>query len=207
MENLKTRFNNIKYEHFKVNFKGLIVEVKLLDDKATFPNSDNTDLSEEFKISITNKDKTISYKFYNSIMEREISEDLKQNIAQYPAGTLKIKNFRAFMGRKMWGGYDKVKNLKELNRKRAFHLLSGVLNCLSSDKNTETESFKFFCDEFGYNEDSIKTEKIFKAVQELKAKIYDLRLNKEQESYLDEEVSQETEVFKKDVYHAIDNPL
>ena len=85
METLKTRFNNVKYEHFKVNFKGLVIEVKLLDDKATFPNSDNNDFCEEFKITISRtptsgaKEKEISYKFYNSVMEREISQILKEH--------------------------------------------------------------------------------------------------------------------------------
>lgn len=207
MENLKTRFNNIKYEHFKVNFKGLVIEVKLLDNQANFPESDNKDLCEEFKIIITNGNKTINYKFYNSIMEREISEHLKLNLQQYPTGTLKIKEFKSFMGRQMWAGYDRVKNLKELNRERVYYLLYGVLNCFESDKNTETESFKFFCDNFGYEEDSRKAERIFKAVQELKEKIETLNLTEEQNIYFNEEVQQETDKFSKDVYNAIDNAI
>lgn len=206
METL-TRFNNVKYEHFKVNFKGLIIEVNLLDDKATFPNSEDKDFCEEFKINITNKEKTISFKFYNSIMERNISEHLKLNLEQYPKGKLKIKEFKNFMRRQMWGGYDKVKNLKELNRERATNLLYSALNCIASDMQSETETFKDFCDNFGYDIDSIKAEKIFKAVIEQKEKIKSLRLNQEQEIYLNEEVSQETEKFKQDVYNAIDNAI
>lgn len=206
METLKTRFNNIKYEHFKVNFKGLIIDVRLLDDKATSPNQEEIkDFCEEFKISITNKDKTISYKFYNSIMEREISDIIK--LYNKDLNFSQMRQHLKQKPLKMWAGYDKIKSFKELNRERAFHLLYSVLNCLSLDKNTETESFKFFCHEFGYDEDSIKAERIYKAVQELKAKIYDLRLTEGQERYLDEEVNQETDKFKQDVYKAIDTAI
>jgi hypothetical protein len=206
METL-TRFNNVKYEHFKINFKGLVIEVKRLDDKATFPNTEDKNFCEEFKIIVTNKDKVITYKFYNSIMERDISEHLKTNLKQYPTGLLKVKEFKNFMGRKMWGGYDKVKNSKELNRERAVNLLYSVLNSLALDKNSETETFKDFCDNFGYDTDSIKAEKVYKAVQEFKSKIYDLRLTTEQEEYLNEQANQETEQFKKDVYEAIDHAI
>jgi len=204
METLKTRFNNIQYEHFKVHFKGLIIEVKLLDDMATFPNSENKGFCEEFKIIITNKDKTISYKFYNSIMEKEISDIIKlyKNI-----NFSQMKRHLKQKPLKMWGGYDKVKNTTELNKERVFNLLYGVLNCFASDKETETESFKFFCEDFGYDEDSIKAEKIFKAVLEMKAKIYDLKLNPKQEKYFDEEAGQETEKFKQDVYKSIETAI
>jgi len=208
MENL-TRFNNLRYNYFKVNFKGLVFEVKLLDDKATFPNIDNKDVCEEFKINISRtptsgtKEKSISFKFYNSIMEREISEHLKLNLLQYPKGTLKIKEFKGFMRRKMWGGYDEVKNLKQLTEKRIYFLLYSVINSLSMDRTTETDSFKFFCDNFGYDEDSRKAEKIFKAVQEQKEKIESLNLTEEQIKYLDEEANQETDKFSEDVLKAI----
>jgi len=207
METLKTRFNNIKYEHFKVNFKGLIIEVKLLDDSANFPNSENKDFCEEFKISITHKEKTISYKFYNSVMERQISHILKEHSKSFNNWAL-VKSLLKSRPLKMWGGYDKdLKNSKSLEIARAKHLLYGVLNCLAFDKETETESFKFFCDSFGYNEDSIKAEKIFKAVLEMKAKICDLKLTEEQEKYLNEEANQETDKFKEEVYNAIDNAI
>ena len=112
METL-TRFNNIRYEHFKVNFKGLIIEVKLLDNDATFPNSNNKDFCEEFKISITNKEKTINFKFYNSIMEREISqllntnglENVYKNLLFGDYGIFKAGEFKKLMTKKfMWGG-------------------------------------------------------------------------------------------------------
>jgi len=213
METLKTRFNNIKYEHFKVNFKGLVIEVKLLDDKATFPNSDNKGFCEEFKITISRtptsgaKEKEISYKFYNSIMEREISKILKSNNKSFSSWAL-VKSLLKSHPLKMWGGYDKdLKNSKTLEIVRAKHLFYSILNCFALDKGTETESFKFFCDNFGYDEDSIRAEKIFKAVLEMKSKIYDLKLTPEQEKYFNEEANQETEQFKQDVYNAVDNAI
>lgn len=204
MENLKTRFNNLRYEHFKVEFKGLVIEIKLLDNKATFPNSDNKDLCEEFKISVTHKDKTISYKFYNSVMEREISDILANEI--YTINWSQTKQYLKTRPLKMWGGYDEdLKSSKTLEYARIKHLLYSVLNCFALDKETETESFKFFCDNFGYDEDSIKAEKIYKAVLEMKAKIYDLKLTEKQETYFNEEANQETDKFKQDVYTSVDN--
>ena len=60
----------------------------------------------------------------------------------------------------MWGGYDKdLRNSKTLEIVRAKHLLYSILNCFALDKGTETESFKFFCDSFGYDEDSIELKR------------------------------------------------
>ena len=69
MENIKSRFNNLRYEHFIIEFKGLIIEFKLIDNKAFFPNLDKKekkDFIEQFKITIINKNKDINYYFYNS---------------------------------------------------------------------------------------------------------------------------------------------
>ena len=166
MENLKTRFNNLKYEHFKINFIGLDFEVKLLDNEAVFPNSKDNKKIEQFKVILTHKERIINFNFYNSIMEREISKNLKLNLEQYPKGILKIRDFRAYMKKQMWGGYDKVKNLKELTETRIYYLLYGIINSFAMDRTTETDNFKFFCDNFGYDEDSRKAEKIYKAVLE-----------------------------------------
>ena len=203
MENLKSRFNNLKYKHFKINFIDLDFEIKLLDENSSFPNSDIKDLCGEFKVIITHKDKTIIFKFYNSIMEREISKYLKLNLESYPIGVLNVRDFKNFMGHKMWGGYDKIKNLRELTEERIYFLLNSIINCIAMERTTETDSFKFFCDSFGYEEDSRKAYKIFNTVIEQKEKIQSLNLTEKQIKYLDEEANQETDKFNKDIRQAI----
>lgn len=56
---------------------------------------------------------------------------------------------------------DSVANYQEGNQPNKEDLLS----CLCSDYNCNTFTFKEFCDELGYNKDSIKDLKIYKAVK------------------------------------------
>jgi len=201
METL-TRFNNLRYEHFKVNFKGLVFEVKLLDDSATFSNSNNKDLVEEFKVIVTNGEKSISYKFYNSIMEREISSIIKLYNKNLNFSQLKIHLKQKPL--KMWGGYDEVRNFKQLTETRIYNLLYSIINSFGSDMDIETDDFKFFCDSFGYDEDSRTAEKIFNASIEFKQKVNTLKLSENQINYLRDIAGREEKPFKEDVLKAIE---
>jgi hypothetical protein len=190
-----------KYEHFNFKFKGLDFEIKLIDDCSYFPNSEEIKPVEEFKIIVKNKDKEINYKFYNSIMEREISQILKENLKKYHFS--QVKRLLKDRPLKMWGGYDKINTFSDFDLRRMEHLSYSVLNCFALDKETETDDFKFFCDNLGYNEDSIKALNIFSEVVKLKRKILSLNLTEEQEKYFNEEVNQETETFNNDLKKAI----
>lgn len=191
----------MKYENFSFNFKGLEFEVKLLDNSATFPNSDDNTLHEEFKVIVKNGDKQISYKFYNSNMEREISELLnnkKDGVIWGYNGNFRIMAFKKYMDKEhMWGGYDDIKSFEELEKERIFNLAYSILTSFVLDMNTDTSSFKEFCSTFGYNEDSRQDERIFNAVIENKEKIESLKLTKEQKKFLNNEVERETEEFNK----------
>lgn len=203
MNNTLTRFGNLKYEHFKIKFLNLDWEIKLLDDCTTFPNSDNKNLCEEFKIIVTNGDKTISYKFYNSSMEKQISDILKQHNKNLSWGLIKSSLKTNLL--RMWGGYDKdLKNNKTLEYARIKHLFYSVLNCFAQDMTTDLSSFSWFCSNFGYHEDSRKAEKIFNECVTMQDKIKSLNLNKEQIKYLEDEAQQETNDFKEDVYNTIE---
>jgi hypothetical protein len=46
-----------------------------------------------------------------------------------------------------------------------------VLDCLASDANGASDSFEDFCSNFGYDEDSRKAEKIYKACQHSAARL------------------------------------
>jgi hypothetical protein len=192
---------NNKYEHFKLNFQGLNFEIKLLDDSANFPHSDNKGLHEEFKVYVTNDKKTISFKFYNSQMEREISQIVKDYNWNFKAG-----EFKKLISKKFhWGGYDKIKNLKELTHERIYNLFYGIIYNISLDLLSENESFKDFCDNYGYDFDSRKAEKIYNEVIQQNEKIKSLKLSSEQMKYFNEEANQETEKFREDVKNAIKN--
>lgn len=205
---METQIKN-RYEHFKVKFKDLDIEVKLLDNKATFPNTAKKDFigfCEEFKVIMKNKDKEITYKFYNSIMEREISDALnnKDNVYLYNHGfMLNLKGFREFMNKKRWGGYDKIKSVKELTQERILNLIYSILNSFEMDRNTETLDFYDFCDSFGYDKDSRTAEKVYNAVIDFKIQARSLNLTDNQDKYFNEEVSQETEKFNQDLRKAI----
>jgi len=49
--------------------------------------------------------------------------------------------------------------------------INGVLECLQSDSLSGDFTFEGFCDEFGYDSDSRKAEKTFKACQETRFKL------------------------------------
>lgn len=195
MNQLKSVFGNMKYEHFSYNFIGLEIEVKLLDDSAYFPNEDKKDMVEEFKVIIKHGEKKTDFKFYNSIMERKISQYLKE------LGYVKYNNalFKSWMRRFHWDGYDKIKNREDLIKKRIYYLFSSILGSVACDYNTDLSSFKEFCGNFGYDEDSRRAKKIYNLCQEQQEKLRSLNLNEEQLTYLNDEVGHETEAFDKTI--------
>ena len=194
-----------KYEDFKINFKGLLFEVKLLDDSAEFPNDDSKRLHEEFKVYVSNGTNKINFKHYNSGMERELTKILnnkKEPLFTF-TGILNIREFKTLMTKKfMWGGYDKIINLQTLRTARIKNLLYGIINNLACDlENNGT--FKDFCDNYGYDFDSRKAKKIYHAVTEQNEKLQSLNLTREQKEYLREEAEQETEQFEEDILKAV----
>lgn len=194
----------MKYENFKINFKGVLFEVKLLDDDALFPNSlkkDKKAFCEEFKVIVTNGEKKINFKFYNSQMEREISKYLKD------LGYMKYHNptFKSWVSNSfMWGGYDKVKSREDLIKQRIINLFYSIINDMAFNYFEDLSSFSWFCSNFGYDEDSRTAESIFKSCQDYQSKLLSLNLNKEFLKYLEEHVQQETENFKEDIIKAVE---
>lgn len=193
----------LKYEHFFIKFKGLDFEIKLLDDSALFPNSlkEDKNLIEEFKVIVNNKDKEISFKFYNSQMEREISLYLNN------LGYVKYNNreFKSFVNRRFnWGGYDKVKNREDLIKQRIINLFYSILNDIAFNYSNDLTSFNYFCDSFGYDKDSRRVEKIFNSCIELQEKLLSLNFDEKFLKYLENEVQQETEKFNQDIIKAIE---
>ena len=200
-EQTTTRFNNLKYEHFKVNFKGLNIEVKLLDNNAVFPNSEDKNAVEEFKVLITYKGKTMNFKFYNSQMEKGISDYL--NELGYMA--YNNKQFKSFVSSKFsWGGYDDVKNRTDLIHERIYNLLYSIINSFANDNNADLSSFSFFCDNFGYDNDSIKARTIYNQLQEQQEKFFNLGIDEKLKTYLFEIAGQEEKPFEEDVKKAIE---
>jgi len=65
--------------------------------------------------------------------------------------------------RKYFGYFIGCGNVFEENKNFKIPNAYDVLSCLTKN---EVGSFKEFCDNFGYDDDSIKAEKTFKAVQE-----------------------------------------
>ena len=62
---------------------------------------------------------------------------------------------------------NSVANYQEGNKPKKEDLLS----CLCSDYNCNTFSFKEFCDELGYNNDSMKDFAVFKALKKNQTKL------------------------------------
>lgn len=201
----------LKYEHFKVELNGLSVELKLLDNEATFPNSSDTQKVEEFKVTIKNlfgllgeKEKKISFKFYNSQMEREISKYLNE-LGYVAYNNRQFKEWMSY--RFMWGGYDKVKNRTELIKERIRNLLYSVINCVARDRGEDLSSFSWFCSIFGFDEDSRNAERIYKECQVMQDKINSLQLSDKQIKFFDEEANQETDKFSEEIRKATEKAV
>jgi hypothetical protein len=204
---LVSRFGNRKYEHFEFDYNGLNFEVKLLDSDAHFPNTDQEKPCEEFKIAVINVQmgqevKAINYKFYNSIMEREISQILKEHNKNSQWGQIKgLLEDRPLRG---WGGYDKhMANFTKFTQERIFKLAYSILNCFANDMQ-QINSFSEFCDNFGYEKDSFKAKKVFDSYAELQAKIESLKLTEKQKNFLIDIVATEEEDFNDTLHYALE---
>lgn len=182
-----------------MKYKDSEVTIKDLKFKVTFLDSDiMEDLNEEcelFKVVVTNtlNNKSMVYRnFKNSVMEKRISDYI--NLYSH----MGIKSFKAFMHKQMWGGYDKVRNFKELELKRVFYLQYSVINDFSFYINFSDYylNFEDFALEMGYSEDSRKAEKIYKDCLEMEKKIRDLALTDEQEKFFIDKVRSEEDEFK-----------
>lgn len=193
------------YEEGMIKLKGLKISWRFLDNVIP-KNWDSKQEIEQFRIKIQNGDKKESFDFYNSIMEKEISDKLKENKKGY------YQNWRQlflFIRPKMWGGYDDAKkNYQTFVKKRIWWLLSSALNSIMRDGFKFSEysgsSFDWFCDNFGYDKDSRKAEKIFKACQEMEEQLKNLDFNKEQSIYIENQIMQKTDLFNKHLAVAIE---
>lgn len=203
---LVSRFGNRRYEHFEFDYNGLNFEVKLLDSDAHFPNADQEKPCEEFKITVTNaclgqEIKTITYKFYNSIMEREISKALGMHNQNTAWGLIKGQLANVLRG---WSGYDKhMANFTKFRQQRIFNLAYSILNCFAKDMQ-QINSFPEFCDTYGYEQDSIKAKKIFDFYAELQAKIESLKLTEKQRDFFINVVATEEEDFNDTLQFALE---
>jgi len=118
---------------------------------------------DSFLITVTHKNKTQGFEFFNSVMETEITNKLNKtsvygrNWKNEVLPTLKPK---------MWVGYDKTQNLNDFKAKRLKFLVCGFVNCYFSDITTELNGFSDFCDNFGYDKDSRKAEAIYRQIEE-----------------------------------------
>lgn len=187
------------YEKGNIEFKGLKISWKLLDSNVKFPNSNKEDKTrhEEFRFYISNKDLTETFPFFNSQMELNISNDL-ENFKDYNYN-LRVKDFKQYMTKThLWGGYDEIKSFKELDKERTFNLVYGFLNFISSDLANEQDTFKDFCDKFGYDIDSLKLKKIYYEIINQCEKLNNV-LNKKQKDYFVNKIAVEEEVFEKDL--------
>jgi hypothetical protein len=165
------------------------------------------DKNEVFKVVITNLNNNRQImidNFKNSIMEYNLTQEIKEyeilkfsKRQKYPFSYF-LKNCISLKG---WGGYDQVKSLKELDQARTFNLIYSILNDFSRyvDFLEGNLSFKEFCDNFGYDEDSIKAKEIYKSCLSYYEKIVSLYLTKEQKQYFLNEAQQETDQFNKDL--------
>jgi hypothetical protein len=203
---LVSRFGNRKYEHFEFDYNDLNFEVKLLDSDAHFPNTDQEKPCEEFKIAVINVQmgqevKAINYKFYNSIMEREISKALGMHNKNTAWGLIKGQLANVLKG---WGGYDKhMANFTKFSQQRIFNLAYSILNCFANDMQ-QINSFPEFCDTYGYEQDSIKAKKIFDSYAELQAKIESLKLSEKQRDFFINVVAIEEEDFNDTLHYALE---
>jgi hypothetical protein len=198
----KTRFGNLDYKHFDLIFKGLLFDIKLIDSESVFPNSTDNKQVEQFKVVVQNKDKKITFFFYNSQMEKGISDYLDS--LGYVA--YNNKQFKSFVSSRFsWGGYDDVKNKQDLTKKRIYHLFYGILNSMAQDIEEDLSSFSWFCNNLGYDEDSRTAEKIYKTCQEQQEKLLSLGIDEKTRKYFQEEAQQETDKFSTDIKTAIEN--
>jgi len=183
----------MKYEKGEMNFKGLNFSWEL-----THTKKGERGENEVFKIQISNGDKTIFQEFNNSIMEKELSENIKLSKSKsYDCG-FSVKDVRP----KMWAGYDEDLNnkkmtLKEFDKKRIYWLLYGIINDFSGYIEIDYYSFKDFCDCFGYEENNRKHEEIYKSCLKYYDAIQTLNLNQEQREYFLNVVRAEEEDFNK----------
>lgn len=184
----------MKYEKGELNFKDLKFSWKLTHTKKGEHGE-----HEVFKIEISNGENTLFQEFNNSVMENDISKKLKNYVFSF-------KELRP----KMWAGYDEDLNnkkmtLKEFSKKRIYWLLYGVINDFSGYIEIDYYSFKEFWDNFGYDEDSKKAEKIYFSCLEYYNKIQGLILNQEQREYFLNVVRSEEEEFNKLIKKEIQN--
>lgn len=188
----------MKYENFEVTIRDVRFEVRKIDIRQVFENKKD---SEVFLVKIYHKGKSMYYEFNNSIMEKEISDLIKQFNNQDITG-LKQAISRRFM----WGGYDKVNGFKGLEKERIYHLAYSIICDFGSYINFQEQNptFKDFCLSFGYNEDSRKAEKIYNKCLELQNDIQNLDLSTEQENFFLEAYS-ESDNFTKELKEILGN--
>lgn len=187
------------YKQGSLNFKDLIFSWKLITSV-----KDEHGEHEVFNIEIEKDGVKIRQEFNNSVMEFDISKKIEYCLKE----KMIFPQARDIIRPKMWGGYDKdinekgkIKSYVELDLKRVYNLLYSIINDFSRyieflDTNP---TFKDFCSNFGYDEDSRKSEKIYNSCIDYYNKIKTLNLSSDQISYFIDEVDRETETFSSDL--------
>ena len=193
----------MKYEKGEIVLKKISEDFKIKWVVCGTSNKFNNGEVEKINIEVINGNQKIDYNFYNSIMERKISDRL--NLYKMPLDFLKFRNDIRIGVCKMWGGYDedfnnkKIGNIKQFTQKRIYWLLSSVLIDFAGFYNFSecNLNFKDFCDNFGYDNTLREHELIYKKCLEMEEKFNSLNLSEESLKYLSEIVAQEDESFNK----------
>jgi hypothetical protein len=199
-----------KYENGSILLNGLNISWNLVDENSFFAGLKEP--VEEFFFWIENPKTKIRerFSFRNSVMERVISEKIKEQGAY--SWTENLKELQFFISRRfLWGGYDKKEcnSWVKLKRERVNNLLYGFLNCIMSDYSAGCCAFSDFCADFGYSDDSRNAEKVYNALVENSDKITKVfaGLSDKQKSFFFEDVAEETEKFSKELNKAIKKEL
>lgn len=186
------------YYAFQFTLKGLLWKVEYNGYK-----EEERGHTETFKVTVAHGENSTHYNFNNSVMEWNISEYVKQFRARFHQS---IRLLREEISRRFsWGGYDKVKSLRQLEKERIERLAYSIVHDFAYyPKFTDyNRSFKEFCDNHGYSDDSIKAKKVYEACIEIHEKANSLQLTEEQLHYLENVAGHESERFEFDIKKAL----
>lgn len=199
-EKMKTKNTYLKGN---VTFKDIKVTWQKIDNVIAF---DNKELTEKFYFTLSYNNVKISFDFYNSIMERQISDIMEMHgiLESFCMPQFKQTVYTELKRRplNMWGGYDKLRDLKAFQNKRIYYLLYGALHSFFLDSFNFSDynpTFKDFCFNYGYDEDSIKANKIYKKCIKQVEKLKKLKLSDKLLKYIEENIMQETDKYSKDI--------
>ena len=193
----------MNYEKGEIRLKDIVVSWILVDsDSVRFGDKP----TEEFKFKIKNdlNKKSLTFDFNNSIMEREISEKIKEWNINTPQ---KYSQYKQQLRSQLWGGYDKL-DFTQFKRKRIYYLVYGAINSFFSDGYEFSEyngiTFEWFCKSLGYDEDSRKAEQIYNTLKKQEKDLENLQLSDDFNKYIEDEIRQESDKYSNDLKLILD---